>query len=67
VIETDTRRERMTMLRKRANLLRETLIEVGIEDAEFVKVFNFTLRSDKGYQQFHADLEALAGLARMEE
>lgn len=59
--------QRMTRLRTEANQLLAAMRAVADNDVDFTNVFNTTIRDDIGWDQMIADLEALAGLARIEE
>jgi hypothetical protein len=63
----EARQARMIRLKEAANRLRASMLTVAENDVEFTKVFNTVVHSDIGWDQMIVDLEALAGLARMEE
>lgn len=58
--------QRMGKLRWEASHLAAAMREVAERDVDFTKVFNTATLSDIGWDQLIIDLEALAGLARME-
>ena len=61
------RRSLMARLRQSANWLHAAMATVADNDVEFTKVYGTVVRNEAGWDQLMLDLEALAGLARMEE
>jgi uncharacterized protein YpuA (DUF1002 family) len=63
----DFRKSLMARLREKANQLHAVMANVADNDVDFTKVYGSVIRDEAAWDQLMLDLEALAGLARMEE
>ena len=61
------RKSLMARLREKANQLHAVMANVADNDADFTEVYGTVVKDDMAWDQLMLDLEALAGLARMEE